>query len=62
VFLLGQAPGVAVATTLVPDAVFVLLLLELHAAVNASRAMTRIKDSFRNIPFPPIGLIQIIEG
>jgi hypothetical protein len=56
VFLVGQAPGDAVATTLGPapaDAAFVLLLLELHAAVKASSTITRITDNFRNIQYPP---------
>jgi hypothetical protein len=63
VFLVGQAPGVEVATTLapapLPDAAFVLLLLlELHAAVKASSPMTRITDNFRNIRFPQISLLS----
>jgi hypothetical protein len=57
VFLVGQADGVAVAATLtaapVAAAAFVLLLLELHATVNASGATTRITDNFRNIRYPP---------
>jgi hypothetical protein len=55
VFLVGQAAGVAVAATLTaaPVAAAAFVLLELHAAVNASGAITRITDNFRNIRLPP---------
>jgi hypothetical protein len=57
VFLVGQANGVEVAATPtaapVADAAFVVLLLELHAAVKASSPVTRIMDNFRNIRYPP---------
>jgi hypothetical protein len=57
VFLVGQAAGVALAATPtaapLAAAAFVLLLLELHATVNASGAVTRIMDNFRNIRYPP---------
>src|SRR5487761_1205744 len=66
VFLVGQADGAEVAATLaatpVAGAAFVLLLLDLHAAVKASSPMTRRMDNFRNIRYPPDWpLIRIIE-
>jgi len=58
VLLVGQALGVAdAAATLLPAALAAalptVLLVELHAAVKASSAMTRITDNFRNIRYPP---------
>jgi hypothetical protein len=58
VLLVGQALGVAdAAATLLPvafaAALLTVLLVELHAAVKASSAITRIIDNFRNIRFPP---------
>lgn len=60
VFLVGQAPGVAVATALalVPAATFEMELPELHAVVKASSPMTTIMDNFRNIRFPQINLLS----
>jgi hypothetical protein len=67
VSVVGQGPGVGdtVAETPAPelgaDAALVELAEDLHPAVKASSAMTSIKDSFRNIPFPPDWpLIRII--
>jgi Tfp pilus assembly pilus retraction ATPase PilT len=61
-----QVGEVAVAATLtaapVAAAAFALLLLELHAAVNASGAITRIADNFRNIRRPQISLFLIFES
>src|SRR5581483_26048 len=57
VFSVGHAPGVepaAAAAVLLAGALFtVLLLLELHAAVKASKAITRMTDNFRTIRRPP---------
>jgi hypothetical protein len=57
VFCVGQGAADDVAAALAPaplaDAAFVLLLLELHAAVNASSPITNMMVSFRNIRYPP---------
>jgi hypothetical protein len=59
--LVGHAAGVAAATTLallLADALFTVLLLELHAAVKASSAITRTIDNFRTIRFPQMSLVS----
>jgi hypothetical protein len=61
----GQVPAAAAAAVPVADAetllLLPLLLLELHAAVNASSAITKTIDNFRSTSFPPWTIIRTIE-
>ena len=67
VFEVGQEVGAALAlapaaTPVTGDAAFVLLLLELHAAVRASSPMMKIRESFGAFGFPRISHFRIIEN
>jgi hypothetical protein len=54
VFEVGHVPAATAAAVPVADAdALVLELLELHAVVNASSAITKTTDNFRSTGFPP---------
>jgi hypothetical protein len=56
VFEVGHVPAATAAAVPVPDAdadALVLELLELHAVVNASSAITKTTDNFRTTCIPP---------
>jgi hypothetical protein len=54
VFVVGQVPAATAAAVPVPDAAaLVVELLELHAAVNASSAITKRTDNLRTTCIPP---------
>jgi hypothetical protein len=63
VFVVGHVPAATAAAVPVPDAAaLVLELLELHAVVNASSAITKTTDNFRTMCIPPQRLSPITES